>query len=198
MFPSRVLACALAVLLGVSLSAPAQEKEKEKEKGAVFQQDTAVTVTKGKDYLIHYLSPPLFPLAVGDSAFLHTTPSTGEMKVLLRLPSRERFGSTLLGYVADRERLYVATLSYVVGSTGFAMPMPSAPVYTFHVHVFWLADASELVHKELKEADVSVKLREGKPVAKGGPIELSDDGARCFGLKLKFDGKKVIAPAPSK
>jgi hypothetical protein len=56
----------------------------------------------------------------------------------------------------------------------------------------------ELAHKELKESDVPEKLRSGKPVAKGGPPELTDNGLRCFGHALRFDGKILELPARPK
>jgi hypothetical protein len=174
----------MAGVLGLAHPAPAQEK--------VFRPFDPVLAAQGKDYLVHYL--PAHGFAPSDVAFLHTTPSTGEMRALLRLHS-ERFA--VLGYAADRERLYVAVRSqftYLAPGSG----LPYAPEVRFHVYAFWLADGSELVHKELKEADVPEKLRTGKPVAQGGPIEVVDGGLRCFGLALRFDGKKVVAPLPPK
>jgi hypothetical protein len=180
---SLIATCAMGGLLGLALPAPAL-------------QDDPVIIAKGKDYLIHYLPAPARGLsfAGGDVAFLHTTPSTGEMKALTRMPA-DRF--TLLGYAADRERLYVAARVDVgFGSYGFP---PARVVDTqFHVYAFWLADGTELARKAMKESDVPEKLRKGKQVAEGGPIELVEGGVRCFGTSLKFDGKKVVEALPSK
>lgn len=196
MFPSR-LTGAVAVLLVFALAAPAQEKPKAKEKAKPVRFDQPVTVARGKDYLVHYL-PPVFGFGVAsqDAVFLHTTLSTGEMQVLFRKPPNA-FGQQVfevLGYVADRERLYIVGRNSV---TRFApgSGMPFAPEVHFHIYAFWLADGSELFHKELKEADVPEKLREKKPGAQG-PIQLTDDGMQCFGVALKFDGQTVTVPAP--
>jgi hypothetical protein len=141
-------------------------------------------VARGKDYLVHYLPASLgFP----ETAILHTTPSTGDMKALLRLRGDH---ADVIGYLADRERLYVAvrtrTTDYAPGSG-----LPFAPVIRYNLHAYWLADGSELAYRELAEADVPEKLRTGKPVEKGGPLELTNGGVRGFGRELSFDGKKT-------
>jgi hypothetical protein len=184
MFRHQITACAMAGVLGLAVPAPAQEK--------AFRPLDPVLVAKGNDYLVHYLPSP--SLGGGDVGFLHTTPSTGQMTALLRMPA-DRFA--VLGYAADRDRLYVAIRSQVTYSAP-GSGLPYAPEVRFHVYAFWLADGSELAHKELKEADVPEKLRAGKPVARGGPIELAEGGLRCFGLTLRFDGKKVVDPPPPK
>jgi hypothetical protein len=101
----------------------------------------------------------------------------------------------VLGYAADRERLYVAVRSQVTHHAP-GSGLPYAPEVRFHVYAFWLADGSELAHEELTEAGVPERLRAGKPIARGGPIEVAEGGLRCFGLTLRFDGKKVVAPLP--
>jgi hypothetical protein len=181
---SRLLiaTCAMSGLLGLALPAPGQEKGRP--------PGSPVLVAKGKEYLVHFLPDPAFGTTFD---VLHTTPSTGEMKALLRSGPN----TLLLGYAADRDRLYVAARVDVGwGSYGFP---PARVVDTrFRVYAFWLADGTELACKEMKESDVPEKLRKGKPVAEGGPIELAEGGARCFGASLKFDGKKVLEPPPVK
>src|SRR5262245_34669285 len=183
MFRFRSTACVLAGLFGLIPLAAAEEK--------AWRPEAPVTVAKSKDYLIHFLPPA----GLGsDAAFLHTMLWSGEMKVLLPIP-KERFA--VLGYIADRERLYVVMRSqftYYAPGSG----LPYAPEVRFHIYGFWLADGDELVHKELKESDVPEKLRTGKPVAQGGPIELTEGGLRCFGLSLKFDGKTIDLPSRPK
>src|SRR5687768_557920 len=79
-----------------------------------------VLVAKGKDYLIHLLPISRESLLARahdprgretDATLLHTVPSTGDMKVLLRMRA-DRF--EVLGYAADHERLYVALRSQFV------------------------------------------------------------------------------------
>ena len=170
-----------AALLAVTLSSPIARPEDRP-----WRPGAPALVTRGKDYLVHHLPP--VGLGGGDAAFLHTTPSTGEMKVLVRLPTA-RFD--VLGHVADRDRLYVAARSSVV----YYAPgsgLPYAPEVRYHFHAFWLADGAELTHHEFKEADVPADLRTGKAVADGGPIARADDGARAFGQAFRFDGKKPL------
>jgi hypothetical protein len=188
MFRFPIARCLAAGFLGLALTASPQAKG--------WPPDSPVLVAKGKDHLIHYLPAPARGLAGGyagsDVALLHTTPSTGEMKTLLRMRNN-RFD--LLGYIADGDRLYVAArVEATFGSFGF--PPAGVVEYQFHVYTFWLADGTELAHRTMKESDVPEELRKGKPVAEGGPIELTEGGARCFGTSLKFDGKKVIEPPP--
>ena len=182
MFCYRDIVCALAWVFGLIPAAAAEDR--------TWRPDAPVAVVKSKDYLIHFLPPA----GLGsDAAFLHTMLWSGEMKVLLPIP-KDRFA--VLGYIADRERLYVAMRSqftYYAPGSG----LPYAPEVRFHTYAFWLADGDELVHKELNESDVPEKLRTGKPAAPGGPIELLDGGARCFGQTLKFDGKIIeLSPRP--
>jgi hypothetical protein len=167
------------------------------------QMFSPTVVVKGKSYLVHYV-PPASPFAqfaldgrpVGgsDVALLHTTLPAGDMKILFRTRG-DRI--TLAGFIADSERLYVATHReaplFAPGSG-----LPFAPEVKFHLYAFWLEDGSTLAQKELKEADVPKETRKGKRVEAGGPIELTKGGAKGFGVTMLFDGKKPVAPAPAK
>src|SRR5262245_17454762 len=162
-------------------------------------------VARGKDYLVHSLGggfqgPP--------EAFLHTTPSTGELRILWLTPRAGQFSHAavvVLGYAADRERLYVAARSsrpqFAPGSG-----LPTAPEVKYHLYAFWLEDGSELTHKEWEESEVPKGITLGKPIAvagpprltEAGPITLTEGGVECFAVTLTFDGKKLVAPAPKK
>jgi hypothetical protein len=184
------LALGLTAALGVPLNS--QEPDRPEPRPAV------APVAKGNDYLLHYLPPrpkdfvAHFSTGAGtsgiDHVLLHTTISTGEMRVLLQMRGDRVH---VLGHAADRERFYIAVRTQEVGP-GFGPGFRPRFVARCMIYAFWLADGSQVAQTELKVEKLAEQPGMDRPVAEGGPIELTEGGVRCLGRTLRFDGRKLL------
>ena len=160
-------------------------------------------LVKGKTYFVHSL--------LGNSlALLHTSPATGEMKVLAagstnvmksppmgidRLYYHQKRAA---GVAADRERLYVLEWEgkATVLLQGVRIGEPSYRTVGYRLLVFRPEDGKQIQALDLKGD--SVPKEPAKETADRGPLQLRDDGVACFGTRFEFKGTKLIRQSADK
>jgi hypothetical protein len=200
---------ALLLLLAAPVPAPAEKSPD----GA-----GPVLVARGKDVLVHAVPrggtltrrkpKEGFPLlqqdVMGPSGLVlvHTSTDSGEAKTLLStgswsfdlatgVPRVCQGRSSLVGVVADRQRLYVAwhqSEMVVEGLPGQEQRELKTPD-SYHLWVFRLLDGKLLHELDLKDGELPKKAPAEK--ADKGPLEVVDNGVRCFGLRFEFDGDRL-------
>jgi hypothetical protein len=160
-------------------------------------------IVKEKAYFIHSLR--------GNSlALLHTSPATGEMKVLAagrttvtKSPPMgiDRLYYTrirIAGVATDSKRLYilewVGTAEELV--QGFRARAPSYSTVRYRLLVFRPEDGVKVHALDLKGEAVPKTLPE--ETADRGPLRLHDDGVACFGTRFEFKGTKLVKQSPDR